>query len=401
MGASRRKLGGVVLAAVLTAGLTAGTAGAAPGRADLQQAMEGLAEQGVAGVQLRIHDDDGDWAGSAGVRELSGGKVPTNGRFRAGSITKTFVSTVILQLVDEGRLALDQPVDDYLPEYGFDQRITVRMMLQHTSGLFNYTGDVSADGSFEPGIPLDGQEFVDKRFHRYTPDELIAVSLSKPARFEPGTQWRYSNTNYIIAGQLIERLTGTPYEVQVWHRILKPLGLRETVLPGTWAGLPNPHAHGYFAYQHENQSRVVDITRINPSWADAAGEIISTTRDLDRFVTALVGGRLLPADLLAEMAESSPFAPYGLGLELLDMGQECGGLYLGHTGGMPGYVSYMFSTPDSGTRLELSVTTGDADLTDPEVVERLLAAFNNVLITAVCDSPPADRTLVDERLAVA
>jgi D-alanyl-D-alanine carboxypeptidase len=263
------------------------------------------------------------------------------------------------------------------------------MLLQHTSGLFNHTGDLNADGTYEPGIPIAGQEFVDTRFHRYTPDELIAVSLSKPARFEPGTNWQYSNTNYIIAGQLIERLTGTPYDVQVRHRVLKPLGLRETVLPGTWTGLPNPHAHGYFTYWHDGEFLVADMTRYSPTWAHAAGEIISTTRDLDRFVRALLGGRLLPTDLLAEMTEPSPFAPYGLGLELLDTGPRCGGVYLGHGGSMHGYLSFMFSTPDGGTRLELSVTTGAADLGNEQVARRLLAAYNALLVTALCDSPPA------------
>lgn len=394
MGASRRKLGAVVLAAALAAGLSSGTASATTGgREDLQQAMEAVTDAGLAGVQLRLHDDEGDFNSSAGVRELSGGKVPTNGRFRAGSITKTFVSTVVLQLVNERKVRLDDPIDNYLPEYDIDPRITVRMLLSHTSGLFNYTGEVNPDGTFEPGIALQGQEFVDARFHRYTPDDLIAVSQSKPARFAPGTNFSYSNTNYILIGQMVERVTGTPYEVQVHKRILGPLGLRETVLPGERTGIPGPHAHGYFAYRHEGQFRVVDITRLSPTWAWAAGEIISTTGDLDKFISALLKGRLLPTRLLTEMTTPSPFAGYGLGLELLDVGPECGGLFYGHTGGIAGYQTYMFSTPDRETRFELSFTIGDADLEDPAVIERLDAAFGNLLVTGLCDSPPADRSL--------
>jgi D-alanyl-D-alanine carboxypeptidase len=397
MGASRRRLGGVLLAATLAAGTVGATpASADPGRPDLQQARVALADAGVAGVQVRIHDEQGDWAGSAGVRELDdGGKVPTNGRFRAGSITKTFVSTVVLQLVDEGKVSLDEPIGSYLPEYGIDPRITVRMLLRHTSGLFNYTGEPD-----EPGIPLSGSEYVENRFYEYTPDELIAVSLSKPLRFEPDTAYSYSNTNYILLGQLIERLTGTPYAIQVGKRVLGPLHLRETVLPGEWTGLPRPHAHGYLAYREDGRFHVVDITRLSPTWAGSAGEIISTTRDLDRFVSALLAGKLLPANLLAEMTTPSQHAPYGLGLEIMDLGPTCGGVYFGHTGGIPGYLSFMFSTQDRGTRFEVSVTTGEADLDDPAVVERLTNAFNNVLATAVCDSPPAAGTMV-EPLAVA
>jgi D-alanyl-D-alanine carboxypeptidase len=398
MGASRRKLSGVVLAATLTVGLTsglaAGTATADQGRTELRAAMTALAEAGMAGVQLRIHDEQGDWAGSAGVRELSGGKVPTDGRFRAGSITKTFMTTVVLQLVNEGKVVLDDPIEKYLPQYGFDPRITVRMLLRHTSGLFNYTGDVTADGTPDPGIPLFGKDFTENRFRTYTPDELIAVALSKPARFAPGTEWRYSNTNFIVIGQLVERVTGTPYAVQVWRRILAPLHLRETVLPGSSKDIPGPHAHGYYAYRDAGQFHVLDATRLNPSWAGSAGEIISTTRDLDTFIKALLGGRLLPANLLAEMTTPSLSPAYGLGMELLDAGPTCGGVYYGHTGGIHGYQSVMFSSPDRTTRLEISITTGDLDLSDPEAAARAGAALNNVLIAALCDSPPAHSTML-------
>jgi D-alanyl-D-alanine carboxypeptidase len=398
MGASRRRLGGVVLAATLTVGLTSGVAAgpatADQGRTELQQAMTALTEAGVAGVQLRIHDEQGDWTGSAGVRELSGGKVPTNGRFRAGSITKTFMTTVVLQLVNEGKVVLDDPIAKYLPRYGFDPRITVRMLLRHTSGLFNYTGDVTADGTPDPGIPLFGKDFAENRFRTYTPEELIDFALSKPARFSPGTDWRYSNTNFIVIGQLVERVTHTPYAVQVQRRILAPLHLRETVFPGTRTDIPGPHAHGYYAYRDAGQFHVLDATRLNPTWAGSAGEIISTTRDLDTFIKALLGGRLLPANLLAEMMTPSLSPAYGSGMELLDAGPTCGGVYYGHSGGIHGYQSLMFSNPDRTTRFEVSVTSGDADLSDPEVTARLSAALNNVLIAAVCDSPPANSTML-------
>ncbi|MFL6122477.1 serine hydrolase domain-containing protein [Actinophytocola sp.] len=390
MGA-RRRLGGVLLAAALAVGLTSGTAGAStPGRDGVQQALAALADAGVAGVQVRIHDEQGNWTGSAGVRELSGGgPVPTDGRFRVGSITKTFVSTVVLQLVHEGRVGLDAPIAQYLPEYGFDPRITVRMILQHTSGLFNYTGEPRPDGTLEPGIPLYGAEFVRDRFHRYTPHELIEVALSKPARFAPGTSWSYSNTNYVVAGQLIERVTGTPWAFQVHKRILAPLGLRGTYLPGTRTDIPGPHAHGYYTYRENGELKVADVTRLSPTWASSAGEIISTTRDLDRFVSALLAGRLLPADLLGVMETPSQYAPYGLGLQLVEAGPSCGGTYYGHTGSVHGYQSFMLSTPDRGTRLEMSITLGAADVDDPAVATRLTTAVNNVLIAALCATPAA------------
>lgn len=396
MGARIRRFGGAALACALTVTLSTATAQAAPGRDELRAAMANLTAAGAAGVQVRIHDEKGDWTGSSGVRELRGGKVPTNGRFRVGSITKTFVSTVVLQLVDEGRLALDDPATRYLPEYGLDPRITVRMLLQHTSGLFNYTGEPNPDGTVEEGIPLFGADFAENRFRTYDPDELVAVAMAKPARFAPGASWSYSNTNYILAGQLVERLTGTSYGTQVRQRILRPLGLRETVVPGTRTGIPGPHAHGYYAYPEDGGLRVLDVSRINPTWASSAGEIISTTRDLDRFVTALFDGDLLPADLLAEMREALPIDAdygYGLGLESLDAGADCGGVYQGHSGGMHGYQSFMLSNGDK--RFEVSVTVGAINSEDAAAQERLGLAFNNLLVVALCGTAtPADRPAV-------
>ncbi|WP_245573889.1 serine hydrolase domain-containing protein [Amycolatopsis nigrescens] len=396
-----RRFGTAVLTAALVTGLTATTATAAPERTELRQAMNELVTAGGAGVQVRVHDGQGNWAGSAGTRELGGhAKVPTDGRYRVGSITKTFVSTVILQLVGEGKVELDKPVDQYLPRFGLDRRITVRMILQHTSGLFNYTGEVNPDGSLDPGIPLDGQEFIDKRFHTYQPEELVGVALAKPPRFEPGTSWSYSNTNYVLAGLLVEQLTGTDYTEQLSRRILHPLGLRDTSFPGTRPGIPGPHAHGYYAYSVEGERKLVDITKLNPSWATSAGEIISTTKDLDRFITGLLGGKLLSPPLLAEMLKMAPageLGAYGLGVQKMETG--CGEPVYGHTGGIHGYQSFLFSTLDGTNRLEISLTQGDVDTSDPAAAEKYYRAAEKVAVVAACGKTPpvAQRQLVDLR----
>ncbi|MFD8500426.1 serine hydrolase domain-containing protein [Amycolatopsis sp. NPDC059657] len=388
-----RKTMVVALAAALITGLAVPAATAAPDRADLRQAMAEVVAAGAAGVQVRVHDDRGDWAGTAGKRELGGRDgVPVNGRFRAGSITKSFVSTVILQLVGEGKVKLDDPAVRYLPRFGLDERITVRMLLQHTSGLFNYTGEVNPDGTSEPGIPLEGQEFVDKRFHTYRMEDLVAVSLSKPARFAPGTNWSYSNTNYVLAGLLIEKVTGTDWADQVERRVLRPVGLRDTSLPGTSSNIPGPHAHGYYSYAVGGTPRVVDITRLNPSWGTSAGEIISTTADLDRYLTALFGGKLLAPPLLAEMFKTRPLGggqAYGLGLQQMETG--CGATVSGHTGGIHGYLSYLFGTADTTKRFELSLSTGTTDLNDPAQAQKLAEALANLANVAACGKPGALR----------
>ncbi|HEX6355231.1 serine hydrolase domain-containing protein [Actinophytocola sp.] len=351
-------LAGVALPGVAAAD---GVAAAGQDRPDLQATVQAIADSGFAGVQLRVHDQRGEWVGSAGVRELgSTAKPPTNGRFRMGSNTKTFIATVVLQLVGEGSVGLDAPVADYLPEYGLDRRITVRMLLQHTSGLFDYVGAMLPDGTIVSGLmPLAGQEFVDNRFHSYRPEDMVRFSVSKPALFAPGTDWGYTNINYVLAGLLIEKVTGRPYGDELERRILRPLKLRDTVVPGTRSGIPGPHAHGYYRYQDAGQWKVVDITRQNPSWVSSAGEMISTTKDLHTFFSALNRGKLLPAPLLAEMRRPHPKGGYGLGLWVQDAGPNCGTVFKG-MGGFHGYGTIMGSTPDGSRTFELSLTYGDS-----------------------------------------
>ncbi|WP_309113563.1 serine hydrolase domain-containing protein [Saccharothrix sp.] len=346
---------GIALAAVV--GMAAlgigGTAVAEPveasGRIDrevVQAALDKLTTAGgAAGAQVRITNGRQQFTARSGVAEIGKDKpVPPDGRFRVGSITKTFVSTVVLQLVGEGRVALDEPVGTYLPGLVPDG-ITVRHVLQHTSGLHNYTESVA----------LDPAGFERIRFKHWEPRELVALATAKPLDFPPGTSWNYSNTNYVVAGLLIEEVTGRPYGEAVEKRILRPLGLRSTSVPGDRVGIPGPHAHGYYRVDGKD----VDVTRLNPSVAYAAGEMISTTADLDRFVDALLDGRVLAPAQLAELTKTTPVSSeYGLGLEVSEL--PCGVTVYGHSGGIPGYSSFLGSTRDTKTRLVGSFTSSPA-----------------------------------------
>ena len=370
----------MALAVALLAGTTApGVADAAAGRdrPELRDAMQAFVDSGLTGVQLRVHDQRGEWVDSAGVRELGEpAKPPTTGRFRVGSVTKTFTATVVLQLVAEGRLGLDAPVHDHLPRFGLDPRITVRMLLQHTSGLFNFTGEYYPDGTVVPGITWSGKEWVDNRFRTYRPEDLVRFALARPPRFAPGTGWNYSNTNYVVARLLIEQVTGHSYAEEMRRRILAPLGLRGTVVPGTSPEIPGPHAHGYYEYTDAGRQKTVDITRQNPSWISSAGEMISTTRDLRTFFAALQGGRLLPAPLLAEMREAAPASGdyrYGLGLFTQDL--DCGVTVYHHNGNVQGYATLMYSTPDGSRTLTASLTYVD------DAAQSKAAAFQKSLRT--------------------
>jgi D-alanyl-D-alanine carboxypeptidase len=329
-------------------------------------------------VSLRVHDERGEWVGSAGAAELGGAaKPPTNGHVRIGSNTKTFTATLVLQLVAEGKVGLDTPVADHLPEFGLDERITVRMLLQHTSGVFNFSGEVYDDGTVVLGSPMPygpaGTEWLDNRLKTYRPQELVELALSKPARFEPGTGWSYSNTNYVLARLLIEKVTGRSFAEELQRLILGPLGMSDTVAPGTSTEIPEPHAHSYYRYEDAGERKTVDVTRQNPSWISAGGDMISTTQDLRTFFSALMGGRLLPAPLLAEMCTPHPTGipnmDYGLGVFVVTT--DGGGTLISHNGAAVGHAALMYSTPDGGKTLTAALNcVDDADLS-------IAAAFQN------------------------
>ncbi|EME56651.1 serine hydrolase domain-containing protein [Amycolatopsis decaplanina] len=382
-----RRIGLTALAAALLAGVTAPAASAGQDRPELRQAVQEFVDAGFAGMQLRVRDERGEWTGSAGVRELGGtAKPPADGHFRVGSTTKNFTATLVLQLVAEGRIGLDTPVAGLLPRFGLDSRITVRMLLQHTSGLFNHTGQYNPDGTVTPGTPWAGKEWVDKRFHTYQPEELVRLAVSKPPVFAPGAGWSYSNTNYVVARLLVEKLTGRPFADELDRRILRPLKLRDTLSPGAWAGMPKPYAHAYYRYEDAGQWKTLDVTHQNPSWISSAGDMISTTKDLQTYFSALQSGKLLPTWLLTEMRKTHPgseslYGFYGLGQFSQDLGPGCVGTVLNHNGGLNGYGSLMYSTPDGSKTLTASVTGGDAE-NDP--AQAFPAALNKLVRTVFC-----------------
>ncbi|MFD4640970.1 serine hydrolase domain-containing protein [Lentzea sp. NPDC058436] len=310
----------------------------------VQEGLDELVAVGVAqGTQARITDGRTRFTARSGTAERNDPRpVPSNGRFRAGSITKSFTSTVVLQLAGEGRIALDAPVVRYLPGL-VDQRVTVRHLLQMTGGLYNYTD----------ALAFDPQGFEEIRFKRWQPEELVAISTSRPLDFEPGTQWNYSNTNYVVLGLLIEKTTGRPYEKAVEQRVLKPLRLTDTTFPGHDPEIRGPHAHSYGIVN----GRTVDTTRFDPSVFWAAGDVITTTRDLNTFYSALLTGGLLKPAQQTELTKTTAVSTdYGLGVFVEKA--PCGTTIIGHPGGVPGFSSYAYSTPDLQRRVELSISVG-------------------------------------------
>ncbi|WP_328683323.1 beta-lactamase family protein [Streptomyces sp. NBC_01261] len=349
----------------------AGPATAAPAGGDhtaTREALRAAVEDGVPGVTATVRDGGTTWSTTAGVGNLRTGKPRSaDDRYRVGSITKTFVSTVLLQLEAEGRLSLDDKVATWLPGVvegnGNDGgKVTVRQLMNHTSGIFNYTADDDFGNAY---FTKDG--FFQHRYDTKTPADLVAIAMSHQPDFAPGTSWNYSNTNYVLAGMVIQKVTGHSYETEVRDRIINPLKLRATSLPGTRVTLPRPSSHAYSKLADATTGPTYDVTRLNPTIASSAGSMISDSADLDRFYGALLGGKLLPPKQLKEMkttvatGDDSDGTRYGLGLT--DITLPCGVHVWGHDGGIHGSSSAAVTTVDGRHSLAFNFNgdwSGDA-----------------------------------------
>ncbi|WP_432519289.1 serine hydrolase domain-containing protein [Kineococcus sp. SYSU DK006] len=357
------------LAVAGTAGVrTAGPATAAdPGGARVPAAVRRAAQHlvradGFPGVLGALSTPGGRVRRfTAGVADLStGAPVPARGRVRVGSTTKTFTAVAVLQLVGEGRVQLDAPVETYLPGLvrgqGVDGRaVSVRQLLQHTSGLPEYTTAFAGD-------------FFAVRELYSDPRDLLDIALRQPAVDAPGTRWQYCNTNYVLAGLLIQRVTGRPCTEEVTRRVIAPLQLRDTSFPAAGErGIAGEHPRGYHADAPGAPQR--DITDLDPSWAWSAGGLVSTLADLNRFYLALLGGRLLAPEQLRQMRTTVEApgtwegARYGLGLFSTPLSD--GRLYWGHGGDIPGYETRGGAT-DDGQAVGVAVTALPAAVPDPE-----------------------------------
>ncbi|MGW0838662.1 serine hydrolase domain-containing protein [Streptomyces sp. NPDC002787] len=321
-----------------------------------QAAMDAAVAAGVPGVVAEVRDTRGVWKGTSGVADLTTRQPRgADDSFRTGSVTKSLVATVMLQLQAEGRVDLDATVDHYLPGLvrgnGHDgTRITVRQLMNHTSGIFNFT----EDATFAKKVL--GIDFLETRYDDWTPQQVIALALRNPPQFEPGTSWRYSNTNYLLIGLILEKVTGRPYAEEVERRVTRPLGMRATYFPGRDPHVPAPTRH--YSTFTEDPGRTYDVTELNPSWAWAAGEMVTDSADLNRFYTALLGGRLLRPAQLRQMTSTVstegnlPSQRYGLGL--IEYETTCGVKVWGHSGGIHGSSTQAFGTRDGRHMITLN-----------------------------------------------
>ncbi|MFE2441610.1 serine hydrolase domain-containing protein [Streptomyces melanosporofaciens] len=376
----RTFMGGCAAATLLavtgTTGARAATGTTAPTTASdeaaLQAAISDLSHPPATSAQLRVDRRGDQWYGTAGAADLGSGRaVRPDDRFRAGSVTKAFVATVILQLWAERRVELEAPIGRYLPDLlpsAFSRRITVAQLLNHTSGLPDHRG--LPDDSTPEGV-------LRQRWDRWTPREWVETVTHDPLKFAPGTAQEYRGINYVLLALLIEKLTGHPYGHAIGSRVLRPLGLTRTLLPGQDPRLHGPQVRGYLRM---TDGSLRDITVYNQSSAWGEGELISTLDDLFRFQQALFSGALLPPDALdklftlppdsVRMLDGTP-ARYSLGLQKATVN---GVTFWGKTGETYGYRTRMFTTRDQSLRFVLSYTPTPLT-TQEDMTNRVVAAL--------------------------
>ena len=376
--ARRRLLGagtaialGAVIAAAAPSAASAGTAkpAAPPG---FRAALEQIVDDGVPGVVGLARRGGQVVAAASGVADVAAGRpMATRDRVRVGSITKTMVATVVLQLAAEHRLRLSDSLARWLPGLVPGGRaITVRELLQHTSGIYNYTNDPG----FWPAVKADPTRV-------WPPRALIAIAVAHPPLFPPGTAFAYSNTEYLLLGLVIEKATGHPLGRELADRIFAPLGMQHTSLPFAQVIPPAPYAHGYLLHQ-PGAPGPVDVTQVSPSIGWAAGGVVSTAGDLARFYTALLSGQLLPPRLLHQMLTTVPSGPgTGYGLGIISMHTPCGTAW-GHPGDFPGYLSNAYTTLGGGRQAIVLINADSTNLTAQQNAD-----VNAAVLDGLCGHP--------------
>jgi D-alanyl-D-alanine carboxypeptidase len=334
--------------------------------AALQQSIAGLPAADATAAIVRVSGAKGSWKGVTGVADLTTQrKASAHVRFRAGSVTKMFTTAVVLQLVAEGRISLDDAVQDHLPGLLPDSypKVQVSQLLNHTSGLP------------APTLPETFDWVYQTRFKTWTPQEYVALAVQNPIEFAPGTRQHYLNINTFVAGLLIEKITGRSYEHEIASRILRPVGMRDSYLPGASPRLRGPHHKGYqvvpagfedaIAY---GEGHVVDMTTTSVTSTWASGDLVSTVADLEKFVKALFSGKVVPPAQLEPMftvpdvkmhdkCGNQP-AIYTSGMTRLVL--PGGIVAYGKTGARYGYAAGVGATRDLSRTLVYSVNSTDA-----------------------------------------
>ncbi|MEW2016276.1 serine hydrolase domain-containing protein [Rhodococcus sp. NPDC076796] len=337
---------------------------------DVQAALDAMVDAGSVAAVAQVRDGDDTWSGAAGLVERGGTEAASaDDPVRIASVTKAMVAAVVLQLVDEGKLELDQQVDELLPGL-LPRPVTVRQLLDHTSGVPDYfTGFDSAE------------QIAARANDAVTDDELISQALAMPWTTEPGQEFSYANTNYVLLGQIVAELDGKSIGQALQDRIFDPLEMSDTTYP-TDSTLDEDALHGYTL---ENGT-YTDVTDYDASIWSSGAAVVSTVGDMNAFFRALFDGTLIPQNLIDEMQVVTP-STYGLGLLL--GGDACnpgsGELVFGNRGNGFGYRTFAFSSPDGQRQVSLAWTTAAPN----PAADPLEQVATNALVTGLAASCPA------------
>jgi D-alanyl-D-alanine carboxypeptidase len=388
----------ILTGAAIAATLTTAPAVAAPpsagpeqaARERIQQSMDSAVAAGTPGVLAVTRDDAGTWEATSGIGDLRTGRAPQpEGRFRIASVSKTFTATLVLQLAGEDRIDLDRPVQEYLPGLlPYPQPITVRQLLQHTSGM---PRDLPLEQTWATLPEIDTE-----RFEHFTPEGMVRASTTQPLLFEPGTGWSYSNAGFTVLALLVEKVSDRRIESVLRERILRPLRLHHTALLRDFRHLPRPAVRGY-EQLYPAPAELTDVTTYNYSRYIGSGSMVSTAEDLNTFFRALLGGELLSPGLLEQMKQTVPATTpdgsyagydYGLGLMKLPLDWACAGAepVWGHGGDLPGFGTWSMHTESTDRQI---TTVANQDMTRaPEAI-----AWHQLTVAAeFCDPAQAPAT---------
>jgi D-alanyl-D-alanine carboxypeptidase len=349
------------LAALALASVLLGGAGPPP-QEELQRAADRLVTTSEIPAVITLFEQDGrQTVVAAGHADLAARRKARPGdRFWVGSVTKAFVATLVMQLVAEHRLRLDDTVDRLVPgRLRAGRQIRLRNLLNHTSGIPDYM-------SLEPwrsAVARNPRVVI-------PPRRLVSSAARLPLEFRPGSRASYSNTNYLVLAEVLERVTGRRLERLLRRRIFKPLGLTNTAYESGRRSLRRHQIHGYDV--SGPRRRDVSLHGLGGPWAD--GAIVSNARDLATFVGALLRGKLVPPPLVARMATIVP-GSRGEGMGLYRLGSPCGRRYYGHTGGTPGYVTFAAGSRDARRVIVVSVNG-----VDPYAMEATMGRYLDGLL---------------------
>ncbi|KNH37902.1 serine hydrolase domain-containing protein [Bacillus toyonensis] len=332
-------------------------------RTSVKNAIRDALQLGYPGILANISKGGKTWSYAAGIADVRTKKpMKADFRFRIGSVTKTFIATVLLQLSGENRLNLDDSIEKWLPGViqgnGYDgNQITIRQILNHTSGIADYMNSKDFD-------------IMDKK-KSYTAEEFVKMGISLPPEFAPGKGWSYSNTGYVLLGILIEKVTGNSYAEEIENRIIEPLDLSNTFLPGNSSVIPGTkHARGYI--QLDGASELKDVTYINPGSSD--GDMISTADDLNKFFSYLLSGKLLKEQQLNQMLTTVPTdrEGTGYGLGIVEFKLPNGVSVWGHRGSVLGFSTFVGGT--LGGKHTLAVNLNSFNFSNPDPFKSILLA---------------------------